>query len=254
MPVTLASHISSNLPLVNFQWATLAQIWSHASMGSSPNFRPPKPNSTVQVFVPFDFQVSRKWNPQAIWPLANLFGVSGGVLMPPVPPGGLNLSVGKWRVEKSYLKMVIKHDVSYPMIIPTSWSFLTKDFTQKKNITTKFPSEVTPVMLAMSVALQKLWDLPLLGRPFESFQPLPAGPAATGSDDHRALGAHERMPPVQLLEALVQQSWVHCCRRPGNWSWMWLKHTKTALEGEKMLEILKTWIRREVQNSSEKTK
>lgn len=49
--------------LVNFQWATLAHIWSHASMGSSPNFRPPKPNSTVQVFVPFDFQVSRKWNP-----------------------------------------------------------------------------------------------------------------------------------------------------------------------------------------------
>ena len=116
--------------------------------------------------------------------------------------------------------MEINDDVSYPMIIPTSLSFYkrlhTKKKKKKKKHETKFPSEVTPVMLAMSVALQKLWDLPLLARPFESFQPLPAGPAATGSDDHRALGAHERMPPVQLLGALVQQSWVHCCRRPEN--------------------------------------
>ena len=108
-------------------------------------------------------------------------------------------------------RRIIPYDNTHLMIF-----FNKRLHPKKKNITTKFPSEVTPVMLAMSVALQKLWDLPLLGRPFESFQPLPAGPAATGSDDHRALGAHERMPPVQLLEALVQQSWVHCCRRPGN--------------------------------------
>lgn len=99
--------------------------------------------------------------------------------MPPVPPGGLNLSVGKWRVEKSYLKMVIKHDVSYPMIIPTSWSFLTKDFTQKKKHHHEIPIRSNTGDAGNERGPAKALGLTIAGTPVWI---IPAAPGGAGSD------------------------------------------------------------------------
>ena len=99
---------------------------------------------------------------------------------PPVPPGGLNLSVGKWRVEKSYLKngnkwrRIIPYDNTHLMI------FLTKEFTQKKKKTRhEIPIRSNTGDAGNERGPAKALGLTIAGTPVWI---IPAAPGGAGSD------------------------------------------------------------------------